>query len=107
MSDLWNAVPLRETIYAVITTMPSEAAPEHVAAQVESQVRAWLDRHVVEPMYEYRAVSPVGTADPDETGPVRATAEDARDDLEYYFGLEPDDEQWIERSPVRTWERVQ
>lgn len=40
------------------------------------------------------------------TGPVRSTADDARDDLEYYFGLEPDDEQWIKRSPVRRWERV-
>jgi hypothetical protein len=33
--------PLRETILAVLTTMPAEAAPEHLAAQIEGQVRAW------------------------------------------------------------------
>ena len=33
--------PLRETILAVLRTMPPEAAPEHLAAQIESQVRAW------------------------------------------------------------------
>lgn len=33
--------PLRETILAVLTTMPSEAAPEHLAAMIERQVQAW------------------------------------------------------------------
>lgn len=33
--------PLRETILAVLRTMPSEAAPEHLAAMIESQVHAW------------------------------------------------------------------
>lgn len=33
--------PLRETILAVLNQMPSEAAPEHLAAQIEGQVRAW------------------------------------------------------------------
>lgn len=33
--------PLRETILAVLRSMPTEAAPEHLAAMIESQVRAW------------------------------------------------------------------
>lgn len=39
---VWRTVPLRETITAVLESMPAEAAREHVAAQVELQVRAWL-----------------------------------------------------------------
>jgi hypothetical protein len=36
--------PLRETILAVLRTMPSEAAPEHLAVAIESQVQAWQAR---------------------------------------------------------------
>jgi hypothetical protein len=35
------AKPLRDTILAVLRQMPPDAAPEHLAAQIESQVRAW------------------------------------------------------------------
>jgi hypothetical protein len=35
--------PLRETLLAVLTTMPRDAAPEHLAAMLESQVRGWLE----------------------------------------------------------------
>lgn len=40
--DVLLSVPLRETVTAVLRHMPSEAAPEHVAAQVEQQVRDWI-----------------------------------------------------------------
>lgn len=33
--------PLRETVLSVLKTMPSEATPEHLAAQIEGQVQAW------------------------------------------------------------------
>lgn len=33
--------PLRETILAVLRTMPAEAAPEHLAAMIEWQVKGW------------------------------------------------------------------
>jgi len=36
-------IPLRDTILAVLTSMPAEALPEHLAAMIESQVRAWVD----------------------------------------------------------------
>lgn len=32
---------LRETILAVLTTMPKDVAPEHLAAMIERQVQAW------------------------------------------------------------------
>jgi hypothetical protein len=34
-------VPLRETILAAIEHMPADAAPEHLAVLIESQVRSW------------------------------------------------------------------
>lgn len=33
--------PLKETILAVLLTMPSDAAPEHLARMIELQVRAF------------------------------------------------------------------
>lgn len=35
------SLPLRETILAVLRHMPPDAAPEHLAAQIEDQVKAW------------------------------------------------------------------
>lgn len=33
--------PLRETILAVLMTMPKDASTEHLAAMIEGQVQAW------------------------------------------------------------------